>query len=404
MLLAGAIYLLGTGFATGNAYSFLLSTVSLTILFIFSIVTRLEARRARSFAFEWESAGPIVAGADKETERFSAHGFSTLPFLRAHLIILGRYTYSRSRPLFVRHEISLQGESASMFSLQYPLSGSVHAHYATVIKDMFGLCRAPIGAHREKTLLVRPGRIDERRPPNVEALSGDENQNRMKSSDIERYFMRDYIPGDRERDINWKASSRFSELFTRISPVTQEKTQLITIFFRPFNSIPDDSLESLAVLDRCKSMLLFFIRSVHVVHPEYEYRVFVGNDLVELEGEDQIERFASDLASTHFRSYGGGYDVSAADLSGGAYVFTTACDTGLNEFLGNMAGGAVEVYRSYAVRRLRDEEGAQMRLFGNIDNTLPVMLLKPKNRNARSPLPISAAEKSTEEPVEVRFA
>lgn len=236
-------------------------------------------------------------------------------------------------------------------------------------------------------------------------MNGDENQNRMKSSDIERYFMRDYIPGDRERDINWKASSRLSGLFTRISPVTQEKTQLITIFFRPYNSRHKDSVETLALLDRCKSMLLFFLRTVNSAHPEYQFRVFVGNDLVEIEGDEEIKRFASEIGAVHFRGYGGSGDLMSADVAGGAYVFTTSSDAGLNEFLRSFSLTDFEVYRSYSARRVsKDDEGVKLRLFDELDSVLPGFALMSPLRELRTPIPISLAQKTTDEPVEVRFA
>jgi len=400
----GSVYLLGTGFATGNAYSFLLSTVFLAGLLVLGVITRLEARRARSFEFEWESVAPLVARQGSDTQRLSHSGFRPLPFLRVHMRIRGRFIAGRTRTFHLWNEISFAHEAVVPFALRFPFSGTFHAYFAPVVRDVFGLARARFGADREKVLNVRPAFVTDRRPPNVQALQGDEDQNRMKSSDIERYFMRDYIPGDRERDINWKASSRYSQLFTRISPVTQEKTQLITIYFRPYNSLAVETIESLALLERAKSMLLFFMRSVKVAHPEYEFRVFVGNDLTEIESEEDIEQFAADIGAVHFRTYGGASDLAVDDRSGGAYIFTTACDTGLVEFVGTFLGDNLDIYRSYAVPRLDEKGGVHIRLFDDLDSFLPETLLMTKSRNTRHLLPVGQVSSITDEAVEVHFA
>lgn len=318
------------------------------------------------------------------------------------MVIRGHFTPGRNQRFRVSRNFSFGHSTDIDVGLYFPYSGTLYARYIPEIRDLFGLSRAPFGEERDKVVPVRPGHVSDKNPPRIEAQQGDENQNRMKSSDIERYFMREYIPGDRERDINWKASSRYFQLFTRISPVTQEKTRLITVFFRPYNSHRVDTIESLALLDRVKSMLMFFLRSVHVVHPEYIFRLFIGNDLVEIESDDDIEQLASELAGVHFRNYGGSSEVTAEDLVGGAFVFTTVCDTGISDFLNGFNEDTVELYMCRAARSV-DDEGVIVRLFDEIDSFLPEMLLMARSRNTRKAPPISSSQHITEEVMEVRF-
>jgi uncharacterized protein (DUF58 family) len=49
-----------------------------------------------------------------------------------------------------------------------------------------------------------------------------ESLRNIQTSDQEKYFMREYIPGDRLKDINWKSSIKLNELITRISPSSPE--------------------------------------------------------------------------------------------------------------------------------------------------------------------------------------
>ena len=403
VILFGVVYLFGTGFATGNAYSFLLSTVFFAVLLVLGVITRLEAKRARSFRFEWDSNAALIARQDQRTQIMRHDGFRPLPFLRIHLRIRGRLVVGRKKRLSVRKEYSFFHEQAVPFSFFLPFSGTLHANYTIMAKDCFGLCRAPVDGENEKVLHVRPAYVTDRNPPIVDAQQGDENQNRMKTNDIERYFMREYIPGDKERDINWKASSRYSKLFTRVSPVTQEKTQLITAYFRPYNSLPRDSVESLALLDRCKSVILFFLRSVRGAHPEYEFRFYIGNDLMEIVSDEDVESFASALASVHFRGYGGAGEIQRNDLVSGAYVFTTACDTGLNEFLAALSGNRAEIYRAYAASRVEAGAGVIVHLYDAYESVLPEAAIVTRSQIARNPRPVLSGSSVTDEAVEVRL-
>ncbi len=406
VVLGGSIYLIGTGFATGNAYSFLLATLGLAVLIVVAIVSRLEARRAASSRIEWELTAPLVTRQRKNIVSFRNHDYKSLPFFRVHLRLNGKIKVGENATLLFRREISSQGESIRDAPLYAPLSGAVDIRGMLLIKDVFGFSRAPIGVEEEKITPALPAFVTDRDSTIVEAQTGEESKSRMRSSEIERYFMREYIPGDRQRDINWKASSRFKELYTRISPMTQEKTQLITIYFRPYNSLPSDNLKAVALLDRCKSMLMYFIRTVHANNPSYQFQIFIGTGKTELKDEDDIEQFAEEVASIRFRRYeptGG----EAPEPGIGAYVFTTSCDTGIGEFLATLPPGQVNLYRARFPEKNDDpEKRYRCKLFSDIDDLMiGGRWLVTGFPNGKNPALGERGELSIDdEPVEVRFA
>ncbi len=405
VLLVGSVYLMGTGFATGNAYSFLLSTLGLAVLVALAVISRVEARRASSNRIEWELTAPLVTRQRKNIISVRNYDYNPLPFFRVHLRLAGSLRIGERASFLFRREISIQGESKGETALYAPVSGTVYVGGLFLVKDVFGFCRAPIGNEEEKTIPALPAFVTDRDSSVVEAQTGEENRSRMRSSEIERYFMREYIPGDKQRDINWKASSRFQELYTRISPMTQEKTQLITIYFRPYNSLPGDTLNAVALLDRCKSMLVYFIRTVRANNPSYQFLVFIGTNRTDLEDEDQIEQFAEDVASVRFRRYEpmGGETPEAGT---GAYVFTTACDTGIGEFLGTLPPGRIHLYRAKFPEKGDDpEKRHRTTLFSDLDELMiGGPWLVSGFRTMKNPALGERGELTIDdEPVEVRF-
>ncbi len=352
-----SVVLVGTAFADGNRYAFLLSALILIILLVLAALSRTQAMKLASAQVDWDTSAPLFARQREETHHISIRGFKSLPFFRIHFILHGNLRAGRDASLKYHREIP--GDDETIYTgARFPVSGVFHAVGALAVKDVFGLTRGALPPVIERSITVRPAPISDRETPRVEAQKGDENKSRLKSSDVERYFMREYIPGDRHRDINWKASSRFSELFTRISPVTQEKTKIITVHFRPYTSMQSDSLRSVFFLDQCKSVLLFFLRSIKQANSDYQFSVYVGNDVRELETEEDIEAFSSEIATMHYRNPRGEEITTPDDLHpGDVFIFTTAYDSGLSGFLsGVVPGASVRVYRVAIPSRARQEK------------------------------------------------
>lgn len=341
---AASFFLLGRAFANGNPYPFLLSAIMLLVLVFFATFGRLQAARAAKSRIEWDASAPLYAGEKNDTHRLIFRDLRLAPFFRLHFVYSGLLSVGRNAHLNLRREISSFGDDELRISQHYPLCGILHLSGVYVIKDVFGLTRSKLKQHDSQSLTVRPALITDRDVPRIDAQKGQENKSRMKNAEIERYFMREYIPGDRQRDINWKASSRFSELFTRISPLTQEKTQVITIHFRPFSSQERESLTSVALLDRCKSVLLHFLRSAKKDHPEYHFRVIVGSDVVELEDEDEIDLFSMDVAAMHYRNMY--VDPAVATSEEPSFIFTTLYDRTVNDIIPKHTDDSVYIYRA----------------------------------------------------------
>jgi hypothetical protein len=141
--------------------------------------------------------------------------------------------------------------------------------------------------------------------------------------------MREYAPGDRFRDINWKTSERLATLITRISPHTQEKTKLIYLSFRNYG--PGKGLLASWLLDRTKARLAVFLRTLKEEHPEFIFHISTATGERTVQSIEEIEAFLDELAAMGFQPAAGlpAQTEDRAEL----YLFSTSCDTALAPLL-----------------------------------------------------------------------
>ena len=319
-----SLILLGRSYAKSNPYGILLSLFAVILLIALSTAGRLQAVKLKDTQPQWESGQALFAESEKTYQLFHAEKIKTIFFYRLHVKVGGRMKVGRDAGIYISGEETSTGKEIIKVPMFFPVAGEFNTKGSFKIRDMFGLTRARFGTDQERKLIIQPAPFTGGATYRFDAVGGFEDKNRLKSSDEERYYMREYIPGDRFRDINWKSSSRLSELITKISPYTQEKTKTILIDFRNYKMTPRESPESIAHLNQLKSWLLYFLRQVKNENPGYIFRVKTGEDVVDLETEDDIDHFSINLSSLFFQtepSYGHN-DAGAGDV----FIFSTPYD------------------------------------------------------------------------------
>ena len=276
-LAAAAVYLLGSAFASGSPHEFLLSITGFLVLLVLAGLGRLQAYRCKLVEFEWDSSAPLAAREHGAQHRLRTRAARSWLFYRIHLRLVWRLQAGRRATLRGYREVATPGGEAAI-PLWFPCSGRLELTGRLTIRDVFGLTRAQIRPPERRTLVVRPGLLGEQASPPVEISAGYDTTQRAKTADEEQYFMREYMPGDRMKDINWKATSRLGELITRISPITQEQTQELHVVLRRFRRRGGESLAAVLHLDFIKSWLLTFLRVVKQQHPEFVFVVDSGGE------------------------------------------------------------------------------------------------------------------------------
>ena len=235
-----------------------------------------------------------------------------------------------------------RGADAARFVLDFPMSGVFQGEGCLRLRDIFGFYSFSCGLPQSRTLRVRSAPCFGKKL-HINAQTGAEDKRNKQSSDEERYYMREYTPGDRFRDINWKSSEKIDTLITRISPDNQEKVSRIEVYFRnygPSGGISakpshQPSLEALWLLDRAKARLSHFLRTLMEEQSNYIFHIRCAQGSWEVEDAENLEDFLDELAGLPFAPLQN--DSLGAVSQGGAsselYVFSTACDAGLAGFL-----------------------------------------------------------------------
>ena len=397
-----ALYLLRIGLAASNPYALLLSLISLLTLISLALGARLQALRFSRAQLQWDSSGELVARREGMEQRLHVQGARSSYFYRLHFSLRGKMAVGREAWLYISREISCTGEESQGIQMGFPLCGELQARGSFKIRDIFGLTRAGFGTDQNRQLTVQPAPVSRARSIPIDAAGGLEEKSRRKSSDEEKYYMREYIPGDRFRDINWKASSRFSELFTRISPLTQGKIKIIAVDFRHFRRVKKESVESIAHLNYIKSWLLSFLRTIKMDNPEYNFLVRTGRGSVLLESEEDIDRFSRELSSLFFQSEPA--DRFPDPLESEFYIFTTPFDENLPLLLSAYPQARIHLFRTVSADGHTEKKGNTFHLFRPLKAALlPGRWILLREKELRSPaLGQQLSGRLEEEVLEVR--
>ena len=171
--------------------------------------------------------------------------------------------------------------------------------------------------------------------------------------------MREYEPGDRLKDINWKASSRLNELITRISPVSEQQTRLLHVELRHYRPAGPETLDSVLHLDYLKSWLLTFLRAVKAEHEDFTFRVITGTGEHDVDTVEDIDDLARRLASVTFAP---GPEHRPEVQPHELFIFTTAFDAGLATHVAQLGDTALHVYRTVSAIPPRPEGEERIRL------------------------------------------
>jgi len=367
LVIAVGIYLLGYAFSSLNGevgepslarinlYAFWFSAAALIVVSLLTVFAYLVALRLRFSIVTWQAKNLTA-----RTETEHAIGVSPspgIPLFRIHFRIRGTFQCGRNIPLFVSSENSADPEGLIHVPFYFPLCGILQAEGTLYLRDLLGFVRIRLQPPIAREIAVKPPLFPVPEALRVDVTSSPEPSRRQQQSDEEKYYMREYEPGDRMKDINWKASMRIFELVTRISPASPEPSRLLRIELRPYSSIGETPL-SLMHLNYVKSWVLSFISTIHSRHPEYRFHVKAGTHEQFVEEAKDIELLGQAFASVHFQAEASASYKPNDEL----FIFTTAFDHGLPNLLASRSLAKTHLFRT-AADTAGEKEIRQVRMF-----------------------------------------
>jgi hypothetical protein len=323
-----ALFLTANGAWRDDAYSLLAGITGIIFTIITAAVCKVIALHLGASEFDLVFDGTIYA---KRTAilRASCRDWKPGLFCRLHLHLYGKIKAGNGSYLRYSEEFSSDRRGIIEAPVYLPLSGQFEAKVVFIVRDMFGISRAITGYPVSRSLAVVPPSYAETKSTIVDVSKGEEHKDRQRQGDDERYYMREYAPGDRMRDINWKSSSRLNQLITRISPETKDKTMILDIEYRPFHPYAHETLRTIALAQFLKSWVLTFLHQAKEASPNLSFRIWTAGKYELIEDDEGLESFAERFASV-FPSN----ETSLLEYGKGSwYVFSTSLDQRLKTAL-----------------------------------------------------------------------
>lgn len=335
------MYLIGAGYTQNNPYALFISFMGLFVLAVLITLSRIQAYRLGKEQLAWDASSPLYSGRDGGAQRFYTGSFGSWFFFRVHVRVRGKLKLGSGAFLRVLRESAFTGNGALELPLRFQCSGTFSGTGIYSIKDVFGLVRAGAGGPVTRTLPVQPSLLSEEMPLRIDISGGEDDTQPRKSSDQEKYYQREYMPGDRFRDVNWKATSRIGEMFTRISPVTEEETKLVLIDFRHFTDDGKIGRDHIAHLEYLKRWCLSFLWKAVSSQPEVQFILHSGAGAIMVDTLGDVQRLSIGLSGLFFQKD----PKLQKDLTGigEIYIFTTPFDGGFGYSLREYTGKRINV-------------------------------------------------------------
>ena len=366
-MLLVALYLLGSSWVNRNSYALVFALLALVTLFVFSFLARLQAFRTGGVILNWDWKRPLYARLGEQGQTFHTDGRKPLYFFRYHLLLKGKFYVGRNAYFYFRQEAAASDGGEIFLPLNFPVCGRLEVTSSLQLRDVFGFVRAPVGKEDFRKIIIRPPHFPDNTRRRYLSMFTDDSLRKVRDAEEEKYYMRDYVPGDRLKDINWKASIRVNELITRISPISPERSQLMHIDFRHFNVREEDSPAAIMHLNYAKSWMISFMTAVKREHHNCRFRVLTGEGPTFLNTEDEIEQFALALSHLNFIPESAALpdqDEHAAN-SAEKFVFTTHFDRGLQDYINRRPQTRFNVFRTVRKQGERGERVRTINFLGN---------------------------------------
>lgn len=215
-------------------YFWWIIAVVLLLLPVVSIIGMVRLRKELSFSL---GIGKMSAEAGEVVPlEIRLHNSAWYPVLDCRISFRLANTFlDNSSELTVAMPIRLFGDSFLRLPLEFRDLGRFQINVQDCLfQDLLGIVRCRLPFQAEKELFVLPKEEEGKEHPTEEFLSGaaETEESKQKGSDFSEVSdIREYIPGDRIRDIHWKLSAKQETLMVkeRVSVAGSELVLLLSL-------------------------------------------------------------------------------------------------------------------------------------------------------------------------------
>ncbi len=346
IVFAIGVVFVARGGVLGDVYRTSLGVLAIALPMLLAVVGRAQAGRFSEVEANWRASRDTQATMTAPDRcghvEINARGIRPWFFYRLLARLSGPLQVGSRTTFHFHEEIATASGEVVRVPLPFPLPGKARLACRLEIRDIFGMTRAALGPATTGEV-VTPAAMP--RAPQLTRIvteTGGEESTRVRNPEEERYYMREYIPGDRLRDINWKASSRIRELFARVSPETQEQSRTLTIYLRNFAEPQEVSVEALAHGAYVSGWLVAFLRTLLREESDLTLRVITARGTFTCTDEESVDKLSWELADLWLdpEPVGLPVDPSAHQV----IVFSTPFDTGFDSFATRLGRTTIHLF------------------------------------------------------------
>ncbi len=346
IVFAIGVVFVARGGALGDVYRTSLGILAIGLPMLLAVVGRSQAGRFSEVEASWRASRDTQATMTAPDRcghvEINARGIQPWFFYRLLARLSGPLRVGSHTSFHFHEELATAHAEVVRVPLPFPLPGKARLTCRLEIRDIFGMTRAALGPATTGEV-VTPAAMP--RAPQLTRIvteTGGEESTRVRNPEEERYYMREYIPGDRLRDINWKASSRIRELFARVSPETQEQSRTLTIYLRNFADPQERSVEALSHGAYISGWLIAFLRTLLREESDVTLRVITARGTFTCTDEEAVDRLSWELADLWLDPEPVGLTVDPTAHQ--VIVFSTPFDTGFDAFATRLGRTAIHLF------------------------------------------------------------
>jgi hypothetical protein len=295
VLLLGSLVLVSLSIPNKNVYGITLGTFGVFFLVILTLLIVLQKPTRAAGEIQWHLRNKLRSGMENIGLELGWSGSKAWALFRLKYDITGSVRTRKGPILHFGLRGMLSPDRPSTVPLASPFSGEVDLTARVFLTDIFGLIKTPLRDKVKRSLTILPTPIGLGLEPQKILADGEESQNKFKEADEERYLMREYVAGDRVRDINWKSSFRGGQWFTRISP--ERKNRSLTIHLVLGLGTGKRDFRSLVHLEILKAWVVGFLTAIFRQEEVQKVIVHHGENSWVLQETGDAETFFYTLAT-----------------------------------------------------------------------------------------------------------
>ncbi len=316
------LYLFGTGYIRSDYQSVF---IALSFFFIVMVLFSWCFYFSGKYFFneiDFRSNGVISTSEHDKNSQMVLFEEKPPVFYRYSMIMRGRFhAAGKSFPYFRRYSSDRDGKI--VFSLRIKSPGSLEVGTEYYLEDIFGFVRIKCSSGGRKSFNIAAGNPDEAYADSNDVPVSFEKNKKPDDNDYEKILMREYMRGDRSRDINWKASSKSNTMFTRISQGNDTEVKKINIIYFPDPLLFSDNLyRGFLVYRYMREYFRFYLYELFRKEGCL-FNIFINGERTEVHDSKGIDLAVQNLSKPYIK---GSPDADIYDETGSFIVFTESAD------------------------------------------------------------------------------